>query len=72
MIKKRSVELARELIKSYFERLANSDRINFEGLSEVMFINSDDKVLLEHIKAWINILSCARDALEDKLNNENN
>ena len=65
--KERSVELARELINSYFEQLANSDRINFEGLGEVMLINSDNRVLLEHIKAWINILSCARDTLEDKL-----
>lgn len=70
--KERCVELARELINSYFERLANSDRINFEGLSEAMLINSDDRVLLEHIKAWINILSRARDTLDDKLNNKNN
>ena len=65
--KERSVELARELINSYFEQLANCDRINVEGLSEAMLINNDDRVLLEHIKAWINILSCARDTLEDKL-----
>lgn len=64
MIKKRSVELARELINSYFEQLANSDRINFEGLGELMLINSDDKVLLEHIKAWINILNNAKEELE--------
>ena len=62
--KERSVELARELINSYFESLANSDRINFEGLGEVMLINSDDKVLLEHIKAWINILNNAKEELE--------
>lgn len=62
--KERSVELARELINSYFERLANSDRINFEGLGELMLINSDDKVLLEHIKAWINILNNAKEELE--------
>lgn len=66
--KKRSVELARELIESYFERLANFDKINFEGLSEVMLIKSNDAVLLEHVKAWINILSNARDTLEDELN----
>ena len=68
--KKRSVELARELINSYFERLANSDRINAKGLGELMLINSDDMVLLEHIKAWINILSCARDTLEDYFDGE--
>lgn len=62
--KERSVELARELINSYFEQLANSDRINFEGLGELMLINSDDKVLLEHIKAWINILNNAKEELE--------
>lgn len=68
--KKRCVELAKDLITSYFDSLANSDRINFEGLSEAMLINSDDKVLLEHIKAWINILSCARDTLEDYFDGE--
>lgn len=68
--KERCVELARELIESYFERLATFERINTEGLMEVMFIRQDDKVLLEHIKAWINILSSARDTLEDELNEE--
>lgn len=62
--KKRCVELAKELIESYFERLATFERINIEGLREVMFIRTDDKVLLEHIKAWINILNDAKEELE--------
>ena len=62
--KKRCVELAKELIESYFERLATFERINIEGLREVMLIRQDDKVLLEHIKAWINILSDAKEELE--------
>ena len=62
--KKRCVELAKELIESYFERLATFERINIEGLREVMLIRQDDKVLLEHIKAWINILNDAKGELE--------
>lgn len=62
--KKRCVELARELIESYFERLATFERINIEGLREAMLIRQDDKVLLEHIKAWINILTDAKEELE--------
>ena len=62
--KKRCVELAKELIESYFERLATFERINIEGLREVMLIRQDDKVLLEHIKAWINILNDAKEELE--------
>lgn len=63
--KEKCVKLARELIESYFERLANFERINIEGLREVMFIKQDDKVLLEHIKAWINILTEAKEVLEE-------
>lgn len=62
--KKRCVELAKELIESYFERLATFEHINIEGLREVMLIRQDDKVLLEHIKAWINILTDAKEELE--------
>ena len=62
--KKRCVELAKELIESYFERLATFERINIEGLREVMLIKQDDKVLLEHIKAWISILTDAKEELE--------
>lgn len=62
--KKRCVELARALIESYFDRLGTFERINIEGLREVMLIRQDDKALLEHIKAWINILNNAKEELE--------
>lgn len=62
--KKRCVELAKDLITSYFDSLSNRDMLNPTGFAEVMLINSDDKVLLEHIKAWINILNNAKEELE--------
>lgn len=62
--KKRCVELAKDLITSYFDSLSNRDMLNPTGFVEVMLINSDDKVLLEHIKAWINILNNAKEELE--------
>jgi len=62
--KKRSVTLAKDLIVSYFDRLASMDRINVQGLAEAYLIKNDDKALLEHIKAWINILNDAKEELE--------
>lgn len=67
---KRSVELARDLIGGYFDRLANFDKINTEGLMEAFLVKTDDRVLLEHIKAWISILTNARDTLEGDESNE--
>lgn len=61
---KRSVTLARDLIAGYFDRLASMDKINVQGLAEAYSIKNDDKVLLEHIKAWINILNDAKEELE--------
>lgn len=62
--KKRCVELARDLIGAYFDRLSNFDSINVEGLREAFAVKTDDTVLLEHIKAWINILNNAKEELE--------
>lgn len=67
---KRSVELAKDLIISYFDSLSNKDMLNPTGFIEAIAVRSDDAVLLEHVKAWINILSSARDTLEDELNEE--
>ena len=67
---KRCVELAKDLIISYFDSLSNKDMLNPTGFIEAIAVRSDDAVLLEHIKAWINILSSARDTLEDELNEE--
>ena len=66
--KKRSVELAKDLIVGYFDSLSNKDMLNSTGFIEAIAVRTDDAVLLEHIKAWINILSSARDTLEDELN----
>lgn len=62
--KKRCVELAKDLITSYFDSLSNRDVLNATGFIEAMAVRTDDKVLLEHIKAWINILNDAKEELE--------
>ena len=57
-------ELAKEVILSYFHILASKDRINGNGLAEIYAINSDDEVLLEHIKALRNIFEEAIKEIE--------
>ena len=62
--KKRCVELAKELITSYFDSLSNRDMLNSTGFIEAMAVRTDDEVLLQHIEAWINILNDAKEELE--------
>ena len=62
-------QLAKDLIVAYFQDLANKDRINAEGLAELFNINSDDRYLLEHIKAWISILNKAKEEIENEQKN---
>lgn len=62
-------QLAKDLIVAYFQDLANKDRINAEGLTELFNINTDDRYLLEHIKAWINILTRAKEEIENEQKN---
>lgn len=62
--KKRCVELAKDLITSYFDSLSNREVLNATGFIEAMAVRTDDEVLLEHIKAWINILTDAKEELE--------
>lgn len=62
--KKRCVELAKELITSYFDSLATRDMLNPTGFVHAMAVKTDKDVLLEHIKAWINILNDAKEELE--------
>ena len=62
--KKRCVELAKDLITSYFDSLSNRDMLNPTGFVEALAVRTDDVVLLEHIKAWINILKDAKEELE--------
>ena len=59
-------QLAKQLISNYFEAQANRDSLNFEGFQEAFLIKTDDKVLLEHIKAWINILTRAKEEIENE------
>lgn len=58
--------VAKQIVISYFENLANKDTINFAGLQEIMAIKSDktNKILLEHIKAIKNIMEKAIEELE--------
>ena len=62
--KKRCVELAKDLITGYFDSLSNRDLLNPTGFIEALAVRTDDAVLLEHIKAWINILKDAKEELE--------
>lgn len=66
--KKRCVELARDLITSYFDSLSNRELLNGTGFVEAFAVRTEDSVLLEHVKAWINILTEAKEVLEE--NNE--
>lgn len=68
----RCVELAKELIGSYFDRLSQFDKLNTEGLMEAFRVKTDNRALLEHVKVWINILTEARDILEVKTNEGSN
>ena len=62
--KKRCVELATELIVNYFDSLATRDMLNSTGFMHAMAVKTDKDVLLAHIKAWINILTDAKEELE--------
>ena len=63
-----NVEVAKQIVLSYLENLANKDTITLEGLQEVFAIKSDktNKILLEHIKAIKNIMENAIKDLENK------
>ena len=68
-----NVEVAKQIVLSYLENLANKDMITYDGLIEVMAIKSDktNKVLLEHIKAIKNIMENAINELENKGDSSN-
>jgi DNA phosphorothioation-dependent restriction protein DptG len=63
-----NVEVAKQIVLSYLENLANKDTITYESLNEVIAIKSDktNKILLEHIKAIKNIMENAIKDLESK------
>lgn len=63
-----NVEVAKQIVLSYLENLANKDMITYEGLREAMAIKFDktNKILLEHIKAIKTIMENAIKDLESK------
>ena len=63
-----NIDVAKQIVLSYLENLANKDMITFEGLQEVLAIKSDktNRILLEHIKAIKNIMEKAIEDLESK------
>lgn len=67
-MKYNNIEIAKQIVLSYFKDLANNDMISFEGLQEMIFIKTDktNKILLEHIKAIKNIMENAIKDLERK------
>lgn len=59
-------EVATEIIISYFENMATQDILSPHGFAEIYEIKHDDKVLLEHIEALINIFTKAKEEIESK------
>lgn len=63
-----NTDVAKQIVLSYLENLANKDMITYEGLQEIMAIKFDktNKILLEHIKAIKSIMENAIKELESK------
>lgn len=63
-----NVDVAREVVVSYFETLANKDMLNARGFAEIVNIKFDEtnKVLLEHLKALRNIFDNAIQEIESE------
>lgn len=57
-------EYVKRIILIYFNHLAENDKLNADGFREVFAIHDDDKVLLEHIKAWKKIFDKAIKEME--------
>lgn len=65
-----SVDIAREVVVSYFETLANKDALNATGFVELLNLKFDEtnKVLLEHLVALRNIFDDAIREIEGENN----
>lgn len=63
---KSNVEISKEIICGYFESLLSNDKLSFGGMQELADIKFDtnNKILLEHIKAIKNIFEKAIDEIE--------
>lgn len=63
------IQVARQIVISYFDSLMNMDSLNIDGFQELMSIKLDktNKVLLEHIKAMKNIMEKAIEQIESKV-----
>jgi len=64
-MKRTNKEIAKDVILGYFYKMSVDDLINGAGVNEVFLIKSDDKVLLEHIKALKNIFEKAIEEIEN-------
>ena len=60
------IKFAKEFIGSYYQLLASKDQLNLEGYIEILNINNDENVLLEHCVALKNILERAIEELKAK------
>ena len=63
-------DVAKEVILAYFNDLATQDKLNASGFAELSFIHTDDKVLLEHVKALKNIFENAIAEIENGRSDE--
>ena len=63
-----NTDVAKQIVLSYLETLANKNMITYERLQEIMAINFDktNKILLEYIKAIKSIMENAIKELESK------
>lgn len=59
------VQVAKQIVCSYFETLMHNDEINVTGMATLMQIKQDEKALLEHIKAFKDIMEKAIEELGD-------
>lgn len=60
------IKFAKEFISAYYQSLASKDQLNHEGYIEILNINNDENVLLEHCIALKNILEKAIEELKTK------
>lgn len=58
-------EVAKQIVCSYFEVLMHNDAININGIQTLLQIKQDKKALLEHIKAFKDIMEKAIEELGD-------
>ena len=63
-MKRTYTDVAKEIVHAYFDNLANKDKLSIDGFMEILAIQDDENVLLEHIKAMRDIFNKAIEEME--------